>query len=240
MLPSVLAFFLFVSLVAVECFRGQVSARSHSKIATSLEMGIKLYGSQQTRSPLVNWYLLEKNIPFTQMPPRPNPNPFGQIPYMTHEEDGVEIFESGAILLYLADSYGGYDSPKSRAQYTKWVVWANSELDGMCFGKGMSGTQLDKPNRGLDVLESMLKDKEWLVNNQFSVADVAVGSYLNYVPLFFSSVNPTSRPNIVKYMARCAARPKFGEAFGADHQKYILSKAEAWGKASGGGGFKLW
>jgi glutathione S-transferase/alpha,alpha-trehalase len=107
----------------------------------------------------------------------------------------------------------------------------------------MSGTQLDKPNRALDVLESMLgKDnKEWLVNNQFSVADVAVGSYLNYVPIFFSGVNPTNRPNIVKYMARCAARPKFGEAFGADHQNKVLSKAELWIKSAGNGsGFKLW
>ena len=83
-------------------------------------MGIKLYGSQQTRSPLVNWYLLEKNIPFTQMPPRPNPNPFGQIPFMT-DDNGVEVFESGAILLYLADSYGGYNSAKSRAEYTKVI-----------------------------------------------------------------------------------------------------------------------
>lgn len=102
----------------------------------------------------------------------------------------------------------------------------------------MSGTQLDKPNRGLDVLESYLNGKEWLVNNQFSVADVAVGSYLNYVPVFFSNVNPTNRPNIVKYMARCAGRAKFGEAFGADHQSKVLSKAETWSKA--GGGFKLW
>ena len=105
----------------------------------------------------------------------------------------------------------------------------------------MSGTQLDKPNRALDVLEGLLKDKEWLVNNQFSVADVAVGSYLNYVPLFFSGVNPTNRPNIVKYMARCAARPKFGEAFGSSHQSTVLSKAESWSKSAGGGGFpKLW
>jgi glutathione S-transferase len=84
-----------------------------------LRMEIKLYGSPQTRSPLVNWYLLEKKIPFKQMPPRPNPNMFGQIPYLTDDE-GVEIFESGAILLYLADAYGGeINDPKKRAQYTK-------------------------------------------------------------------------------------------------------------------------
>lgn len=52
--------------------------------------------------------------------------------------------QPGAILLYLADSYGGSVTPIQRAKYTKWVVWANSELDYLCFGKGMSGTMLDK------------------------------------------------------------------------------------------------
>ena len=80
-------------------------------------MDIKLYGSQQTRSPLVNWYLLEKKIPFTQMPTKPNPNPFGQIPFLV--DDDVQIFESGAILLYLADAYDNDSNAKKRAQYTK-------------------------------------------------------------------------------------------------------------------------
>ena len=84
----------------------------------SLSMGLKLYGSPSTRSPLVNWYLLEKNIPFTQMPPRPNPNPFGQVPCIT-DDGGVEVFESGAVLLYVADKYGGNNTPEKRASYTK-------------------------------------------------------------------------------------------------------------------------
>jgi len=140
----------------------------------------------------------------------------------------VEVFESGAILLYLADKYVS-KTPEERASYTKWVVWANSELDGLCFGKNMGGTQLDKPgSRGLDVLEAMLAKNDWLVDNKFSVADVAVGSYLNYVPLFFSSVYPVKRPNTCRYMARCAARPAFAEAFGEDHARLILEKAPKW------------
>jgi glutathione S-transferase len=54
----------------------------------------------------VNWYLEEKNIPFTQKAPRPSPHPFGQTPCLT-DDGGVEVFESGAILLYIADAYGG-------------------------------------------------------------------------------------------------------------------------------------
>jgi glutathione S-transferase len=57
----------------------------------------------------------------------------------------------------------------------------------------MSGTMLDKPNRALDTLEQLLSKSDWIVDNTFSVADVAIGSYLNYVPLFFGSVNPSGR-----------------------------------------------
>jgi glutathione S-transferase/alpha,alpha-trehalase len=105
----------------------------------------------------------------------------------------------------------------------------------------MSGTQLDKPCRGLDVLENYLKDKDWLVQNEFSVADVAVASYLNYVPIFFSNANPISRPNIIKYMKRCAERSAYGEAFGKEHQELVNRKTSGWlEKVSGSGGFKMW
>lgn len=119
---------------------------------------LTLHGSQQTRSPLVNWFLIEKDIPFTQKPPRPvnhrffnkcfivgltskfslfhnkSLHPFGQTPFLTDiGSDGipVEVFESGAILLYLADKHGGAvgkstsSSASDRAKFTKWVVWAN-------------------------------------------------------------------------------------------------------------------
>lgn len=191
-----------------------------------IQFAVTLHGSPQSRSPLVNWYLLENQIPFTQAPGRPSKHPFGQVPYLTDGE--VEVFESGAILLYLADAYGGNNTPQQRASYTKWVVWANAELDGLCFGKGMSGTQLDKPSPALDKLEAILNDKEWLVNNAFSVADVAVGSYLNYVPVFFRKADPSSRANIVKYMLRCAERPAFAEAFGQDHAELVKRSAATW------------
>lgn len=85
------------------------------------------------RSPLVNWYALEAGIEIEMQPPRPSNHPFQQVPFLT-DDDGVEVFESGAILLYLADAYGKASTPQERAAYTKWVVWSNSELDGLCFG----------------------------------------------------------------------------------------------------------
>ena len=93
------------------------------------------------------------------------------------------------------------------------MVWANSELDGLCFGAvagdhRVRGTAMDRPDiRSVGRLEEILGEVEWLVDGEFSIADVAVGSYLNYVPIFFGNANLGAPPNIVDYMKRCAERP---------------------------------
>jgi hypothetical protein len=68
---------------------------------SSLSMGVELYGSRNSRSPLVEWLLVEQNTPYKHREDRDGlPNPFGQIPAL--RDGDVEVFESGAILLYLA------------------------------------------------------------------------------------------------------------------------------------------
>ena len=63
---------------------------------------------------------------------------------------------------------------------------------------------------------------------EFGVADVAVGSYLNYVPLFFPNADLSRTPNIAKYMLACAERPAFERAFGAQHAGLVQAKARGW------------
>merc|ERR1719163_2547939 len=209
-------------------------------------MGPKLHGSQQSRSPLVNWFAYEADIELEMQPPRPSKHPFQQVPFLT-DDDGVEVFESGAVLLYLADAYGEAKTAKERAAYTKWVVWSNAELDGLCFGAvpgdhRVRGTAMDRPElKSVGTLEKILSESEWLVDGEFSVADVAVGSYLNYVPIFFGNANLGATPNIVDYMKRCAERPAFGTSFGAGHAQLVLQKAAEWSQApaAAGGGFKM-
>ena len=167
--------------------------------ASSVSMGPKLHGSQQSRSPLVNWYAYEAGIELEMQPPRPSNHPFQQVPFLTDDGD-VEVFESGAILLYLSDEYGKASSAKERAAYTKWVVWSNSELDGLCFGAvpgdhRVRGTSMNNPSlRSVATLEKILSENEWLVDGEFSVADVAVGAYLNYVRQPVSIPRPLACP----------------------------------------------
>ena len=82
------------------------------------------------------------------------------------------------------------------------------------------------------VLDQLLSESEYLVDDDFSVADVAVCSYLNYVPLFFPSVRLNS-PNIVNYMRRCAERPAFAKAFGGGHAQAVLAACDNAGSSGG-------
>lgn len=220
--------------------RAPTAATAAAARASLCAMGPQLHGSQQSRSPLVNWYAEEEGIELAMAPPRPSNHPFQQVPYLV--DDDVEVFESGAILLYLADRYGKEGStPAERAAYTKWVVWSNSELDGLCFGAvpgdhRVRGTSMNKPDlKAVSTLERLLGESEWLVGGEFSVADVAVGSYLNYVPIFFPDADLSRTPAIAAYMKRCAERPAFARAFGDGHAQLVQQKAEGWLKNPQGG-----
>ena len=84
----------------------------------------------------------------------------------------------------------------------------------------------------MSVLDQLLSESEYLVDDDFSVADVAVAAYLCYVPLFFPSVRLNS-PNIVAYMRRCAERPAFAKAFGGGHANAVLAACENEGSSGG-------
>ena len=92
-------------------------------------------------------------------------------------------------------------------------------------------TGLKKPNRRIDVLEKLLGEQDFLVKDDgFSLADVAVASYLLYVIQFFPDVNFADRwPNIVRYMKECANRDAYAQAFGSNVQSYLIRTLDAMG-----------
>lgn len=149
---------------------------------------VTLHGSQGSRSPLINWYCLEQGIEFKVAGQFKNPHPFGQIPALRDGE--TTVFESGAILMYLADKYGQLDTPEKRSKACQWVVWANASLDPVLFKENSNGqvigTLAGQENKKLRVLDTVLSSQnKYLLGEDFSVADVAVAAYLLYIPQFF-------------------------------------------------------
>jgi glutathione S-transferase len=78
------------------------------------------------------------------------------------------------------------------------------------------------------VLEKTLGDgRQWLCGESFSVADVAVGAYLLYMPQFFPDLNVGAWPAISEYMLRCAQRPAYKKAYEKE-QPLVEAKCRAY------------
>lgn len=182
---------------------------------------LKLYGSQGSRSPLVSWYLHELELPFQVVGrDKNNPHPFGQIPCLVDGNTGASVFESGAILIYLATQYGTFQDEKERADMLSWCVWANASLDPVLFKENergqVIGTGAGQENRRLRGLDTHLAGgKNYLASSdRFTAADVAVAAYLLYVPQFFGpKASFRIYPNIASYMKRCAMRDAYRKAY---------------------------
>lgn len=169
-----------------------------------------------------------------------NPHPFGQLPCLTDDGDGAGppavIFESGAILQYLHRLYAGSDTtPLTKRQIgsvVSWITWANASLDPICFKETPQGkvydTGLRDPNqRRLKQLDVWLSQHDYLVDDTFGLADVAVASYLLYTVQFFPDVNLTPWPHLAAYMQRCASRDAYQRAFGDRVQSFLLEKLKS-------------
>lgn len=246
---------LFVSLSAIEAFvprqRSKASpltlppptfrqdrATSISS-STALSMAITLYGHPGTRSPLINWGAYEVGVDIIMGDLSKNPHPFGQIPCLTDsndddmdDDDLIVVFESGAILLYLHDqTKSSMMTPQDAAAVTSWITWANASLDPICFLETSDGKVYDtgfkRPNKRLDTFNDLLETRTFLLGDDFSLADVAVASYLLYVLQFFPGVDISRWPHMKRYMKDCAQRKAYGKAFGEKTQKYLVEQLEA-------------
>ena len=152
-------------------------------------------------------------------------NPFGQIP--TFEQDGLALFESGAIVIHLAQAYPGLlpDDPDARARALSWMFAAVSTVEPPIMELSMLKVlDRDKPwyAQRLPVVEASVRqrladlsrrlgDADWL-EGAFSAADLLLANVLRRLK---TSGLLDEFPNVAAYVARGEARPAFERAFEA-------------------------
>jgi glutathione S-transferase len=150
-------------------------------------------------------------------------NPNGAVPLLV--VDGVPIFESTAILLYLGETFGvekGLYPPPGlkRAETLKWIIWANADFFS-AISRWSRNTSSYVPEeernakaaasgkRDLDVamriVDDALAGKSYLVDDKFSLADLAITSYLGW--LQFMGYDLSSFKNVKAWSERCLGRP---------------------------------
>jgi glutathione S-transferase len=177
---------------------------------------IKLYGSSFSRASIVKWYLEELDLPYEFVlvelkegnhfkPEYTAIHPFSKVPSI--DDNGFMLWESGAILTYLASKYDpNIDTPEKAAIINQWVIFANSTLSDGIFAPQF---QAKETPHLLGKLNEILGNQKYLVDETFSAADVAVGSLLGYIPMVFKDFDFSPYPNVVAYMQRLKERPAF-------------------------------
>lgn len=182
---------------------------------------LKLYGGARSRASIVQWYLEELAVPYEfvlldmQASEHCQPeylaiNPMGKVPAI--EQGNFKLWESGAILLYLFDTYENPEaSVEERATVAQWILFANATLGPGIFVEASREREMA---RLLPALDQLLQGHPYILGGKFSVADVAVGSMLAYMPLMLK-IDFSPYPAIAAYLQQLSARPAFQSALGS-------------------------
>lgn len=152
-------------------------------------------------------------------------HPFGQIP--TYEEGGLVLFESGAIILHLAERHAGLlpADADARARAIAWMFAALNTVEPPIVERSMAFIfEQDKPwyaerqpmleervHARLSDLSSRLGNADWL-DGAFSAGDLLMVTVLRRLG---RSGLLEKYPNLLAYIARGEARPAYQRAFEA-------------------------
>ncbi|MGJ5619889.1 glutathione S-transferase family protein [Sulfitobacter sp. MF3-043] len=156
-------------------------------------------------------------------------NPNNKIPAIIDPNgpDGTPIglFESGAILIYLADKSGKFigTSARERAQVIQWLMFQMGGLGPMLGQLGFfykfAGSDwedkrpqqryIDEAKRLLNVLNLELAGKEWITGTDYSIADIAIAPWLRALDFYGAKevLGWDDHTNLVDYVKRFEARP---------------------------------
>lgn len=181
---------------------------------------MKLYGGARSRASIVQWYLEEIGVSYEFVlldiqgganlePEFLAVNPMGKVPAIA--DGDFKLWESGAILIYLAEKYGKMPpSLEERATILQWVLFANATLGPGIF---IEATRDREQRRLLTPLNDLFQRQPFITGAEFSVADVAVGSILAYIPMMLK-LDLSAYPAVVDYIKRISERPAFEKTIG--------------------------
>ena len=184
-----------------------------------------------SRSHRVVWMLKELGLPFehvltnfmdgsTRKPEFLAINPNGRVPVL--DDEGFRIFESMAINLYLAKKHESPLGPRDLiedALMTQWSFWVVTEVEKpllfaaantLLFAEGSRNTDeaamaLGKLQRPFKVLEARLHDRDYLLGDRFTAADLNVAIVMEFIPL--AGIDIEAFPRMKTWLSRCLERP---------------------------------
>ncbi|QGP78113.1 glutathione S-transferase family protein [Sphingobium sp. CAP-1] len=143
-------------------------------------------------------------------------NPMGKVPTIVH--DGRIVTECAAICAYLADAFPAANlapPPTERHAYYRWLFFAAGPVEAAVTNRAMGFVVPEGRERSagygsfddtIDALETAVSGGPWICGDQFTAADVYVGSQIDW-GLSFKTI--PSRPAFEDYAARLRTRPAY-------------------------------
>lgn len=197
-------------------------------------MSLIFYYAPMSTATTVWWALEELGVPYekvkldlkagdTKKPDFLKINPNAKVPVIVH--DGTVIFESLAIQMYLGETFGVekglYPAPgPKRGEAMKWLAWCSVSLGealGRYFRNTSDWTPDDQKNAKageaakadlttlLKVADGALEGKQFLVGDAFSLVDVHLASWMEYLAMSKIDIAPYGA--LSAWLKRCQARP---------------------------------
>jgi len=198
---------------------------------------ITLWGrNNSTNVKKVLWTLEELDLPFNQIMAGLEfgvnkdaeylaMNPNGLVPLLRDDETDLTLWESNAIVRYLAAQYGQnrlwVDAPAKRAVGEKWMEWANQTLSPAHRVILMGLVRTPEAERNypainaakesceslLAMLDETLATQPWLSGDDFGVGDIAVAPFV--WNLTNVGLDWAARPHLERWMTKLSERPAY-------------------------------
>jgi GST-like protein len=152
-------------------------------------------------------------------------NPNGKVPAI--DDDGIKVFDSNAILLYLAEKTGKFlppNTPAHRAELLSWLMFVATGV-GPFFGqavhfKHFAPEKVDYANsryqfeaqRHLSVLNDRLAGRPYMVGDAYSIVDMDVWGWARMATFVLGDEGFAKFPNVKRLVDEISARPAAAKA----------------------------
>ncbi len=188
---------------------------------------LTLFHAPKSRSGSIVWLLEELGVPYdtkvvnirradgSGTRDAANPHPHGKVPCLEH--DGRRVFEIAAITLYLTDLFpeaklGPRVGDPKRGEYLSWLAYRPGVLEPAMMMRRLNVKHVQgamgwaEADEVEEVLRSTLSERQYLLGDEFSAADISIGGTINFMMMFKLM---SERPVFKDYVARITSRPAF-------------------------------